>query len=379
LRSGEFMTSGRGSPEQPAKTLYEVLCARPGDDAEALQSAFRNAAKANHPDLNPGDPDASKRFRQISTAYRILRDTKKREAYDRLLESERQQREAYERLLASERAQRRAQRRRAIVSHAAAIVAVFVGLVGGYTLFTHLSMASVEVTRMVEVAARNFAFGSLPNLAETVIVPRPVAARMSDSSPVVANQRPAAIHVAERAADASHRSVPRSVRVDFADGPIAPGAITPAAKTDELLRMANGDPSPTPNPAGSNSGVAKDVDLLNARVDRGNASNGDDDKNRNVELNPIDQNRVASAEPQLSSSEKDSLVQSPAANLAKPDFKATGKRRVVAKRPATDRTLVRQASVEDGNLSQVALLNRSTSSCAGSCSNHPPPLFGVGF
>jgi hypothetical protein len=244
-------------------------------------------------------------------------------------------------------------------------------------LFTHLSMASVEVTRMVEVAARNFAFGSLPNLAETVIVPRPVAARMSDSSPVVANQRPADIHVAERTADASHRSVLRSVRVDFADGPIVPGAITPAAKTDEPLRMVNGDPSP--NPAGSNSGVAKDADSLNARVDRGNASNGGDDKNRNVELNPIDQNRVASAEPQLSSSEKDSLVQSPAANLAKPDFKATGKRRSVAKRPATDRTLVRQASAEGGNLSQVALLNRSTSSCAGSCSNHPPPLFGVGF
>jgi len=145
--------------------------------------------------------------------------------------------------------------------------------------------------------------------------------------------------------------------------------------------MADGDPSP--NPAGSNSGVAKAADPLDAHVDRGNASNGGDDKNRNVELNSIDQNRVASAEPQLSSSEKDSLVQSPASNLAKADFKANGKRRVAAKRPATDRTtdrtLVRQASVEGGNLSQVALLNRSTSSCAGSCSNHPPPLFGVGF
>jgi curved DNA-binding protein CbpA len=377
LRGGEFMTSGRGLREQSAKTLYDVLCARPGDDAETLQSAFRNAAKANHPDLNPGDPDAAKRFRQISAAYRILRNTKQREAYDRLLASQRQQREAHERLLATERAQRRAQRRRAVLSRAAAMAAVIVGLVGGYTLFTHLSMASVEVTRMVEVAARNFAFGSLPNLAETVIVPRPVAARMSDSFPVAANQRPAEIRVAERAADASHRSVPRSVRVDFADGPIVPGAITPAAKTDEPLKMANGDPSP--NPAGANSGAARGADSLDARVDRGNASNGGDDKNGNVELNPIDQNRVASAEPQLSSSENDSLVQSPASNLAKPDFKATGKRRVVAKRPATDHTLVRQASVEGANLSQVALLNRTTSSCAGSCSNHPPPLFGVGF
>jgi hypothetical protein len=375
------MTSGRGSREQRAKTLYDVLCARPDDDAEALQSAFRSAAKANHPDLNPGDPEASKRFRQISAAYRILRDTKKREIYDRLLESERQQREAHERRLASERAQHRARRRRAIASHAAAIVAVIVGLVGGYTLFTHLSVASIELTRMVEVAARNFAFGSLPSLAETVIVPRPVAVRMSDSSPVPANHRPVDIHVTERAADAIHRSEPsgRSAPVDLADVRIVPGAMTPpSAKTDEPLRVANG--GPFPNPTGSNSGVANGADAFDVSVDRGNARIGGGDKNRNAEPNPIEQNRVASAEPQPSSLEKDSLVQSPATNLAKPDFKATGKPRVVAKRPATERTFVRRASAEGSrDLSQVALLNRTTSSCAGSCSSHPPPLFGVGF
>ena len=122
----------------PAKTLYDLLCVRPDDDAETLQSAFRNAAKANHPDLNPGDPDAPRRFRQIVTAYEILRDAEQRVAYDRLL--------------ALERAQRRAKLTRAIVvSSAAAVVAFAVVLIGGYTLFAHVSKTSVEVA---EVAAR---------------------------------------------------------------------------------------------------------------------------------------------------------------------------------------------------------------------------------
>ena len=38
---------------------YELLEALPDDDAEGLRIAFRKAAKANHPDFNPGNPDAS--------------------------------------------------------------------------------------------------------------------------------------------------------------------------------------------------------------------------------------------------------------------------------------------------------------------------------
>ena len=56
------------------KTLYDLLGARPDDDAEELRSAFRKAAKANHPDLHVGDLDAPSRFRQIVQAYDILRD-----------------------------------------------------------------------------------------------------------------------------------------------------------------------------------------------------------------------------------------------------------------------------------------------------------------
>ena len=50
------------------KTLYDLLGARADDDAEGLRNAFRKAAKANHPDLHAGDPDAPIRFRQIVEA-----------------------------------------------------------------------------------------------------------------------------------------------------------------------------------------------------------------------------------------------------------------------------------------------------------------------
>ncbi|MFY9953501.1 DnaJ domain-containing protein, partial [Bradyrhizobium sp.] len=56
------------------KTLYELLGALPDDDAERIRAAYRRAAGANHPDNNPGDPDAPNRFRQIVHAYAILRD-----------------------------------------------------------------------------------------------------------------------------------------------------------------------------------------------------------------------------------------------------------------------------------------------------------------
>src|SRR5262245_40132513 len=100
------MSSGKPPRKRPAKTLYELLGVRPDADAKALKSAFRDAAKAHHPDLNPGDPDAQTRFTQILNAYGILRNAEQRGAYDGLL--------------ALDRARRRAALTRSIASHAAA-------------------------------------------------------------------------------------------------------------------------------------------------------------------------------------------------------------------------------------------------------------------
>jgi hypothetical protein len=68
------------------ETLYDLLGALPRDDAEGLRTAFRQAVKGSHPDLNPGDPEAAKKFRQILRAQEILLDSEQRAAYDHLLE-----------------------------------------------------------------------------------------------------------------------------------------------------------------------------------------------------------------------------------------------------------------------------------------------------
>ena len=68
------------------KTLYEIIGALPDDDAEGLRAAFRKAVKANHPDLNPDNPEASQAFRRIVRANAILSDERQRQTYDHLLE-----------------------------------------------------------------------------------------------------------------------------------------------------------------------------------------------------------------------------------------------------------------------------------------------------
>ena len=68
------------------ETLYDMLGALPRDDAEALRTAFRQAVKGTHPDLNPGDPEAGRKFRQIVRAQEILLDSEQRAVYDHLLE-----------------------------------------------------------------------------------------------------------------------------------------------------------------------------------------------------------------------------------------------------------------------------------------------------
>src|SRR5258707_9316708 len=106
------------------RTLYDQLGVRSDADDEALNKAYRQAAKAHHPDLNAGDPDAPRRFRQIATAIEILRDAEQRAAYARLLDWERQQ----------ERQQRRLRRTRIIIANATAAAVLIVVLAGGYAL-----------------------------------------------------------------------------------------------------------------------------------------------------------------------------------------------------------------------------------------------------
>lgn len=65
------------------KDPYEVLgVPRTAGDAE-VKKAYRRLARKFHPDVNPGDASAHKRFQEIAAAYEILKDPKRRERYDR--------------------------------------------------------------------------------------------------------------------------------------------------------------------------------------------------------------------------------------------------------------------------------------------------------
>ncbi|MEJ7597962.1 MAG: J domain-containing protein [Kofleriaceae bacterium] len=65
-----------------ADSLYQALGVPKDANADAIRKAYRKLARKHHPDVNPGDKGAEDRFKQISTAYDVLSDDKKRAAYD---------------------------------------------------------------------------------------------------------------------------------------------------------------------------------------------------------------------------------------------------------------------------------------------------------
>lgn len=65
------------------KDPYESLgVARTATEAE-IRAAYRKLAKQHHPDLNPGKPEAERRFKEVSVANDLLSDADKRARFDR--------------------------------------------------------------------------------------------------------------------------------------------------------------------------------------------------------------------------------------------------------------------------------------------------------
>jgi hypothetical protein len=284
LRRNAFMISGKASRKRPARTLYELLGVRPDADTQKLHMAFRDAAKAHHPDLNPGDPHATRRFTQIVNAYGILRDAEQRDVYDQML--------------SLERARRRARLTRTVFD-AVAVVALAVVIVGGFALFEQVSKTSVETARVAEAVTRK--------PAKMAIAPGAVVPDESHAPLMTAKGEPAgsssevvdavdALVAAIRRGDMGGRAYAQSKPDENSSAPLTMAKGEPAGSSSEVadavdalvaairrgdmggrayeqskpdenssapLTMANGDP------AGSSSEVAAAVDALVAAIDRG--------------------------------------------------------------------------------------------------------------
>jgi len=62
---------------------YDLLGVARDASQQDIQKAFRQLAKKIHPDLNPGDKDAQRKFQELSAAYEIIGDEQKRARFDR--------------------------------------------------------------------------------------------------------------------------------------------------------------------------------------------------------------------------------------------------------------------------------------------------------
>jgi len=64
------------------RDYYEVLGVDKSADEAAIKKAYRVLAKKYHPDMNPGDAEAEKKFKEASEAYAVLSDPEKKRQYD---------------------------------------------------------------------------------------------------------------------------------------------------------------------------------------------------------------------------------------------------------------------------------------------------------
>ena len=61
---------------------YKVLGLDKSASQDDIKKAYRKLARKNHPDLNPNDKEANRKFQQINEANEVLGDPDKRKKYD---------------------------------------------------------------------------------------------------------------------------------------------------------------------------------------------------------------------------------------------------------------------------------------------------------
>lgn len=68
--------------KEPVMDYYKILEVPKEADEEQIKQAYRRKAKKYHPDLNPDNPEAEAKFKDIVEAYEVLSDAKRRQEYD---------------------------------------------------------------------------------------------------------------------------------------------------------------------------------------------------------------------------------------------------------------------------------------------------------
>jgi len=244
------------------KTLYDLLGALPDDDADSLRNAFRNAVKANHPDIATDDPDAALRFRQIVRANAILSDTEQRATYDRLLALTLRRPDPTSKRSSSGTI-------RKLASDAMKVAFLSTVSIGGYLVFEQLSKVSVTPVKATQVAARGtdeivavtptVQFDTTgrdkprdmvkgAGVASDAIVPSAVVPANTDSDQVIAHVGPTEIAAATptEPIDTTRRDEPRDKLEGTAvpDDAVLPSAAAPAANAGGAEAIANAGPAP---------------------------------------------------------------------------------------------------------------------------------------
>ncbi len=66
----------------PERDLYEILGVSRGAKTDEIKKAYRRLAKKYHPDVNPGNKPAEEKFKEVTAAFEVLSDEKRRKLYD---------------------------------------------------------------------------------------------------------------------------------------------------------------------------------------------------------------------------------------------------------------------------------------------------------
>lgn len=66
----------------PERDLYDILGVSRSASADEIKKQYRRLAKKYHPDVNPGNKQAEEKFKEVTAAFEVLSDPKRRSLYD---------------------------------------------------------------------------------------------------------------------------------------------------------------------------------------------------------------------------------------------------------------------------------------------------------